>query len=127
MARGAIAVEVATAGCSIDGTLLPHIESFMGWIQSGFLDSITMAEHGALLRAQCGEINREIDTLLKGGEVRKFVSGLRPKEAPEPDAVNVAKDRVQARQVARQDKAPTIEQTLGTRCFPSAGQLRPTG
>jgi len=101
MARGAIAVEVATAGCSIDGTLLPHIESFMGWIQSGFLDSITMAEHGALLRAQCGEINREIDTLLKGGEVRKFVSGLRPKEAPEPDAVNVAKDRVQARQAGK--------------------------
>ena len=99
MARGAIAVEVATAGCCIDAALLPHIEAFMGWVQSGFLDSITMADHGALLRAQCGEINREIDLLLKGGEVRKFVAGLRANDAKElEDAVSAAKDRVKARQ-----------------------------
>ena len=99
MARGAIGVEVATRGCSIEGELLPHVESFMGWVQSGFLDSITIADHGALLRAKCGEVNREIDTLLKGGEVRKFVSAMRPKDEQAPeDAVNAAKNRVQAHQ-----------------------------
>jgi hypothetical protein len=102
MARGAIGVEVATSGCSIDGELLPHVENFMGWVQSSFLDSITMADHGALLRAKCGEVNREIDTLLKGGEVRKFVCALRPKDEQAPDdAVNAAKNRVQARQAGK--------------------------
>ena len=101
MARGAISMEVATSsGCAIDSELLPHIESFMGWVQSGFLDSITMSD-GALLRAKCGEVNREIDVLLKGGEVRKFVSALRTKEEAQDDAVTTAKNRVQAHQAGK--------------------------
>lgn len=101
MARGAISMEVATSsGCAINGELLPHIESFMGWVQSGFLDSITMSD-GALLRAKCGEVNREIDVLLKSGEVRKFVSALRPKEEAPDDAVTTAKNRVQAHQAGK--------------------------
>ena len=77
ISRGAIGVGMATSGCGLDEALLPPVENFMAWIQSTFLDSITMAEHGALLRASCGEVNKLIDALVGGGEVRKFIAALR--------------------------------------------------
>ena len=81
ISRGAIGVGMATSGCGLDAALLPPVENFMAWIQSTFLDSITMAEHGALLRASCGEVNKLIDALVGGGEVRKFIAALRASSA----------------------------------------------
>ena len=115
MKRGAI----TTSARSIGGELLPHVEGFMGWVQSNFLDSITMSEHGTELRARCSKVNCEIDVLLKGGAVSRFVSFLRADGAATlpPTSATIVEACERAAEAAGQGderermvaKKPTIE------------------
>lgn len=81
---GAVVFDTAALGQGVETAVLRHVDSFMGWVQSRFLDSINSADHGPELRAEVSALNKQIDMLVNGGDLRKFVSALSPCAPLEP-------------------------------------------